>query len=96
MKTPRPSDAELIKALKQAYYRINAGNSVQYICCNLPDNEAGVYIADFIQKAMGDVATLGIWVRRNVLFSVDFPSDKDMRKYRLRWIQHMIDQLESK
>lgn len=91
----RPSNKELKAALLEARSNIKSGKHGGYICNALPNDDAGYYLRDFIGKAIGDdYDTLGSWVWHNHIgIDQPFPSVKDMKVYRLRWIDYMLEGL---
>lgn len=90
----RPSNKEIKAALLQARRCLEQGKYGGYICNCLPDNAAGAYLRSFISSAMNGNVTLGAWVWHNVIGEDNpFPSMKDMKTYRLRWIDYMLEGL---
>ncbi len=90
----RPSNKELKAALLEARRKVEQDEYGGYICNCLPHNVAGVYLQDFISNAIGDNATLNAWVWHNVVGEDNpFPSVKDVKAYRLRWIDYMLEGL---
>lgn len=90
----RPSNKEIKAALLKARHNVEQGKYGGYICNCLPDNVAGAYLRSFISTAINDNVTLGAWVWHNVVGEDNpFPSKEEMRAYRLRWIDHMLEGL---
>lgn len=97
----RPRTALIIAALKEARQGVLEDKKGGFICNNLPANRVGDYLVAFIAKAMtGDEGeeyfTLGNWVDNHITGPGNFPSYPDMKAYRLRWLDYMIGQLETK
>lgn len=90
----RPSNKEIKAALLQARRCLEQGKYGGYICNCLPNNTAGEYLRDFISDAIGNSDTLGEWVWYNVIGEDSpFPNMEDMKTYRLRWIDYMLEGL---
>ena len=90
----RPSNKEIKDALLEARENIRSGQYGLYICNCLPDNDAGYYLREFVSEAIEGYATLGSWVwHTQVGVDKAFPNAEDMKAYRLRWIDYMLEGL---
>jgi len=78
-----------IKALKHARVRIESGKS-GCLCAALPRGGAGDTLRREIKWALSPCVFVDQWVRHK---TGEVPDD--MRQYRLDWIDHWIDHLES-
>lgn len=89
----RPSNIQIKKSLKIAYERIKSDYS-EFICHALEDTPAEEYLKYFIHNAISGYTALGSWVWHNHI-GIDqmFPSGEDMKAYRLRWIDYMLEGL---
>lgn len=84
------STHDIKQALMVARAHIKSGGS--YICIALPNTPAGNYLREFIAYHLGGYfETTTSWLRKNVLDG-DVPKPSEQRKYRLRWIDYMLDQ----
>lgn len=84
--------------LARAHAAIESGDA-EFICHAIRDsganNRVKNYLHEFIRfhvTGYDKYDTLNSWVYRNQEMGDEFPSDEDMRIYRLRWIKYMMDQ----
>ncbi len=90
----RPSTEEIKHALRYARHRISTRKE-KFICLALPSNSAGEWLRNYIMQSMGcSASNLDFWVWGKVYDCRygTYPSLEQMRLYRLRWIDWMLDQ----
>ena len=86
----------MIAALKEAKKKIQeeytAYGNKPCICLNLPSNDSGYHLRDVIEEAMGRCEYAESWLNRKGI-DPGLINPKNMFKYRIRWINHMIKQI---
>lgn len=88
----RPCNEQIKAALLEARAKIESGEE-EFLCHALTrENAVGGYIRNFIMKAIYPEDTLNGWICSNVYPSI-FPMHQDMKAYRLRWIDYMLEGL---